>query len=948
MRIIDQLVYKIDADNSGFNKGVATSEAKAKGFSKAANVAFTALAVGGASLLINKAVQMGREFVDAASDAEETANKFNVTFSDIREEADATAQALSDSFGLSSQKSQQLLSDTGDLLTGFGFTQESALDLSNQVNELAVDLASFTNYSGGAEGASAALTKALLGERESIKSLGIAITEADINRLAEDKGITGELTRQQKAMLTLELATIQSKNAIGDFARSEESLANQQRILEGNLQDLRVELGNKLLPTVTSVVSGFNDLLEGFNANNEIGGRLERTTKQLYQTSKEYQGVVSELDGDISDLTETERIQLELREAQLKQKLTQQIVEQVKEYDNLKRAVSDNNDTIEENNEYLELNQRYFKEQAEELGVSVDRLKEETIAYMNSTAEQKNQISTRDALGATVALYASQLGIMIQKESENNALIAENNLIEKERKAFISESAQAIQGGVVSLENYNYLNSELIDLIKDQVDALEEEEAARKRQAQFREEYADLTKEELILIRNEINLNKEGEHWRERLSAVTAAYNNILAEEAAQAKTAGEAEEKRQEILDNHTEALEQAEALETALGESYDLNTEKAGIYRSTIDALIKSGLAPESEKIKELVAILGTLTETQEENTETTEENLKQHGKYTQEYIDAYRQMYFDDRENFIATTTDKAQAFRDAGMDQAEVAKWVSEQIKQYDEDNAESAKTWAEQHKEAIVEVGNVSTNILNSLGDLYKSQHDARMQQIDEEKAEALESIDEQLQAELERLGLEEDTQIEKLEKRLEKAKETNDQELIDDLETQIARQEVLDEYNQKRIDAEKGFDDERKKIERDAAERQKKIATFEAIINTASGIVEAIPNPFLMATAATVGGLQLAAIQAQPIPSFDVGTLRVPETTQAVVHQDEMILTRNLADQARQEGITISPSGGGGVPAQIMIYLDKRKLGEAMVDEINSGRSYKIDARVVK
>ena len=44
------------------------------------------------------------------------------------------------------------LRDINVISGGFGFTQEEALKLSTEVNKLAVDLASFTNFSGGAEG----------------------------------------------------------------------------------------------------------------------------------------------------------------------------------------------------------------------------------------------------------------------------------------------------------------------------------------------------------------------------------------------------------------------------------------------------------------------------------------------------------------------------------------------------------------------------------------------------------------------------------------------------------------------------------------------------------------------------------------------------------------------------------------------------------------------------
>ena len=206
-------------------------------------------------------IGLGAAAVKLASDFEETQSKFNTVFRDIREQANLTAKNLANDFGLSSRASMQLLSDTGDLLTGFGFTQEEALKLSNEVNKLAVDLASFTNFSGGAEGASLALTKALLGERESIKSLGIAITEADLKQFAADQGLVfKELGRVEKANLTFQLAINQSANAVGDFARTSDSFANQLRILKGELENVAVELGVELLPIAKSLVVGLRDL----------------------------------------------------------------------------------------------------------------------------------------------------------------------------------------------------------------------------------------------------------------------------------------------------------------------------------------------------------------------------------------------------------------------------------------------------------------------------------------------------------------------------------------------------------------------------------------------------------------------------------------------------------------------------------------------------------------
>jgi hypothetical protein len=211
-----------------------------------------------------------------ASDAEETLNKFAVVFGDVRSEADETARNLAQNFGLAQDKAQALLADTGDLLSGFGFTGESALSLSKQVQELAVDLASFTNFSGGAEGASQALTKALLGERESVKQLGIAILEEDVKakvKALEAAGrFTNETERERKAIATLEIALGQSKNAIGDFERSSKSFANQTRILNARIRDVTIQFGQILLPIANKVVGVLGRMVNWFSS-------LSSTTK---------------------------------------------------------------------------------------------------------------------------------------------------------------------------------------------------------------------------------------------------------------------------------------------------------------------------------------------------------------------------------------------------------------------------------------------------------------------------------------------------------------------------------------------------------------------------------------------------------------------------------------------------------------------------------------------
>ena len=261
-KAIGFLNFKFSADLTSFERAMNKAQKKLKKFGKSVtkagqnlsrNLTLPILGLGGAAL------KMGSDF-------EETDAKFKTVFSSIQKEAEKTAQSLKENFGLSELAAKEMLSGTGDLLVGFGFTEKKALELSNSVNELAVDLASFTNFSGGAKGASEALTKALLGERESIKSLGIAITETDLKKYAADQGLVWkELDRVTKAQLTFEMAQKQSTKAIGDFERTSGSFANQVRILQGDLVDIASDMGARLIPFAQAAIEKFKGLIVSFD-----------------------------------------------------------------------------------------------------------------------------------------------------------------------------------------------------------------------------------------------------------------------------------------------------------------------------------------------------------------------------------------------------------------------------------------------------------------------------------------------------------------------------------------------------------------------------------------------------------------------------------------------------------------------------------------------------------
>lgn len=316
-----EIIYIIKTDNQKFKSGLDTAE---KNAIKSASRMSSAFAKIGALVAATGIVTLAKKTIELGIAAEETGSKFAVVFSDILPQANKEIENLTENFGLSTLAAQTLLSGTGDLLTGFGFTQDMALSLSAQTAQLGADLASFSNYAGGAKGATEALTKALLGEREGVKALGISIMEEDIVKQIQidtANGVTFATEREAKAYATLQLAIGQSKNAIGDFVRTQDSVANRVRILQNRFEDLGVSIGGQLTPVVGTVVSQmieqlpkferfiqpiipvFSKIGETFGGVIRLAGELMEALTPVMEIAGAIIGAVLDIGGSIINMT---------------------------------------------------------------------------------------------------------------------------------------------------------------------------------------------------------------------------------------------------------------------------------------------------------------------------------------------------------------------------------------------------------------------------------------------------------------------------------------------------------------------------------------------------------------------------------------------------------------------------------------------------------------------
>lgn len=213
-------------------------------------------------------VNFVKQSVKAFSDLEETTSKFNVVFGSVISQAELASKALQTSYGQSELSSKKLLSATGDLLTGFGFTADEALKLSAGIVKVGSDVASFSNAVGGAEAVSSAFTKALFGETESAKTYGVVIRQNsnEFKNLVKSIQLSKNATETQaKALAVYQTILEQSKNAIGDFERTQDSIANQTRILANEFESAQAKIGEVFAPAVQSANSAAIEILKTFN-----------------------------------------------------------------------------------------------------------------------------------------------------------------------------------------------------------------------------------------------------------------------------------------------------------------------------------------------------------------------------------------------------------------------------------------------------------------------------------------------------------------------------------------------------------------------------------------------------------------------------------------------------------------------------------------------------------
>jgi len=192
------------------------------------------------------------KFIKDASDYSESINKVDVAFGEASKTVKEFSLLAGKNFGIDKGTALDMAALFGDMSTSMGLSQEKASTLSTSLVGLAGDLASFKNLN--ISEVQTALAGIFTGETESLKRLGVVMTEENLNQFLKIQGIAkkmSDLTQAEKVLQRYSYVVKMTANSHGDFLRTQTGFANQMRIAGSAYKDLSIQLGIAILPYAT-------------------------------------------------------------------------------------------------------------------------------------------------------------------------------------------------------------------------------------------------------------------------------------------------------------------------------------------------------------------------------------------------------------------------------------------------------------------------------------------------------------------------------------------------------------------------------------------------------------------------------------------------------------------------------------------------------------------------
>ena len=215
-----------------------------------------------AAFAVKKIIDFGAQCIELGSDLAEVQNVVDVTFPRMSKQVDDFAKNAITSFGLSETMAKRFTGTFGAMAKAFGFGEQAAYEMSTTLTGLAGDVASFYNISQ--DEAYTKLKSVFTGETETLKDLGIVMTQSALDSYALANGygkVTAKMSEAEKVALRYKFVQDQLSLASGDFIRTADGWANQVRVLKLQFDSLKATIGQGLINVLTPIIQVINRII---------------------------------------------------------------------------------------------------------------------------------------------------------------------------------------------------------------------------------------------------------------------------------------------------------------------------------------------------------------------------------------------------------------------------------------------------------------------------------------------------------------------------------------------------------------------------------------------------------------------------------------------------------------------------------------------------------------
>lgn len=225
----------------------------------------------GLVMIARKALDTTKTGIDYASDLAEVQNVVNVTFGSATEAINSWSKECLAAYGMNEVSAKRYAGTIGAMLKSSGLAGDTIVDMSKDMVGLAGDMASFYNLD--LETAFEKIRSGISGETEPLKQLGINMSVANLEAYALSQGITkayNEMSQAEQVMLRYNYLMSTTADAQGDFARTQDSYANQTRLLSESWLEFTGVMAEQLLPVLTTIVSWLNNIVAFLTENADM------------------------------------------------------------------------------------------------------------------------------------------------------------------------------------------------------------------------------------------------------------------------------------------------------------------------------------------------------------------------------------------------------------------------------------------------------------------------------------------------------------------------------------------------------------------------------------------------------------------------------------------------------------------------------------------------------